>query len=117
MRFHIDEEGICEPIWGIGNLEWKDIREVFLKRDGACEYICVVVRDRLALRSRLSFFGRIFSSATRAVGQGDLTSNATHRGIQGDEAVEFASNMITASLKKKLPDKVPERTPDGVAHR
>lgn len=113
-RFRFDEEGICEPAWRIGNLEWRDIREVSLTRDGTCEYICVVVRDRMALRSRLGFLGRLFSNATRTVGHGDLTINATRRGIKGDDAVEFASSMITASLEKKVPNHPTEPRSPGL---
>ena len=100
-RFHIDADGICEPVWRIGKLEWKDIREVFLKQEGVREYVCVVVRDRSALQSRLGFIGRFFSSATRAAGCGDLSINAAQRGIRAGDVVEFASQMITASLAKK----------------
>jgi hypothetical protein len=62
-RFHIDKDGICEPVWRIGKLEWKEIREVFLKQEGDRAYVCIVARDRSALHARLGFIGRIFSTA------------------------------------------------------
>ncbi|MBI5381320.1 MAG: hypothetical protein HZA31_05420 [Opitutae bacterium] len=105
-KFHIDKDGVCEPIWRIGKLEWREIREVFLKQERARDYVCIVVRDRAGLHARLGFIGRIFSTATRAAGCGDLSINAAQRGIQAGEIVEFASEMITASLAKKKADPV-----------
>lgn len=109
-RFHIDDEGICEPVWRIGKLEWRDVREVFLKQEADREYVCIVVRDRAALQSRLGFIGRIFNAATREAGCGDLSINAAQRGIRAGEVVEFASEMITASLAKKKPNQPPAPT-------
>jgi len=99
--FRIDDEGICEPLWGIGSLEWSEVREVFAKRDGGRDYICIVVRDRDALKSRQGFLRRYFSTATRATSFGDLTIDPVRRGLEAEQVVEFASNMVTASLKKK----------------
>ena len=98
--FRIDDDGVCEPLWGIGSLEWSEVREVFSKRDGGRDYICLVVRDRDALKSRLGFLRRFFSTATRSTGFGDLTIDAARRGLQAEQVVEFASNKVTASLKK-----------------
>jgi hypothetical protein len=99
--FRIDDEGVCEPLWGIGSLEWSEVREVFSKSDGGRDYICIVVRDRDALKSRLGFLRRFFSTATRSSGFGDLSIDAVLRGVQAEQIVEFASNMVTASSKKK----------------
>ena len=99
--FHIDDEGVCEPLWGVGNLEWSEVREVFSKRDGGRDYICIVVRDRDALKSRQGFLRRFFSTATRSTGFGDLSIDTVRRGLQAEQVVEFASRMVTASLKKK----------------
>jgi len=103
-KFHIDKDGVCEPIWRIGKLEWREIREVFLKQECDRDYVCIVVRDREALHARLGLIGRIFSTATRAAGCGDLSINAAQRGIQAAEVVELGSEMITASLAKKKAD-------------
>lgn len=99
--FRIDDEGVCEPLWGIGSLEWSEVREVFSKRDSGRDYICIVVRDREALKSRQGFLRRFFSTATRSTGFGDLSIDTVRRGLQADQVVEFASSMVTASLKKK----------------
>lgn len=98
--FRIDDEGICEPLWGIGSLGWSEVREVFFKRDGGRDYICIVVRDREALKSRQGFLRRYFSTASRSTGFGDLTIDAVRRGLQAEQVVEFASRMVTASLKR-----------------
>ena len=101
LGFRIDDEGVCEPLWGIGNLEWSEVREVFSKRDGGRDYICIFVRDRDALKSRQGFLRRFFSTATRSTGFGDLSIDTARRGLQAEQVVEFASGMVTASLKKK----------------
>lgn len=99
--FRIDDEGLCEPLWGIGSLEWSEVREVFSKRDGGRDYICIVVRDREALKARQGFLRRFFSTATRSTGFGDLSIDTMRRGLQAEQVVEFASSMVTASLKKR----------------
>jgi len=101
LEFRVDDEGVCEPLWGIGRLGWSEVREVFSKRDGGRDYICIVVRDRDALKSRQGFLRRYFSTATCSTGFGDLSIDTVHRGLQAEQVVEFASSMVTASLKKK----------------
>jgi len=100
-EFRIDDEGVCEPLWGIGKLEWSEVREVFSKRDGGRDYVCIVVRDRDALKSRQGFLRRFLSTATRSTGFGDLSIDTVRRGLQAEQVVEFSSSMVTASLKKK----------------
>ena len=96
-RFQLNEEGICDPLWKIGMLKWSDVKEVFAKSDRRRDFVCIVVRDRIALGSRLGFLRRIFNAATRATGYGDLTIDATRAGIRAEDVVEFASVRITAS--------------------
>ena len=95
-RFQVDEEGIWDPLWNIGTLQWKDVRTVFSKCDGAREFICVGVRDRDALRSRVGFLRRFANTAAQETGFGDLTTDATGAGIRVEEVVAFASARILA---------------------
>ena len=112
-RFHMDDEGICEPLWGIGKLEWREVREVFSKRDGGHDYICIVVRDRDALKSRQGFLRRFLSTAARSTGFGDLTIDTVRRDLHAEQVVDFASSRVTTSLKKE-PNQAPEPTaPSG----
>ena len=108
--FRIDDEGVCEPLWGIGKLEWSEVREVFSKRSGGRDYICIVVRDRDALKSRQGFLRRFFSTANRSTGFGDLSIDTVRRGVRAEQLVEFASNMVTAS-QKKAPNHSSQPTP------
>ena len=95
-RFQLDEEGISDPLWAIGTLEWKEVREVFIKCDGDREFVCVVVRDRKALNSRLGFLRRIFNSATQATGFGDLTIDVARAGVRAEDIIGFAATRIAA---------------------
>ncbi|MBI3884641.1 MAG: hypothetical protein HY302_02765 [Opitutae bacterium] len=100
-RFQLDEEGIFNPLWGIGTLTWREVRDVFVQQDGTREYVCVVVRDRAALKARLGFLRRLFHKATQTTGFGDLTIDVARAGIQAQEVVEFASSMIDRGIVKK----------------
>jgi hypothetical protein len=95
-RFQLDEDGISNPLWAIGTLQWKEVREVFIKRDGGREFVCIVVRDRQALNSRLGFLRRIFNSATQATGFGDLTIDVARAGVRAEDIIGFSATRIAA---------------------
>jgi hypothetical protein len=96
----VDESGIWNATWGVGTVYWTQVKQVYVRSEGKCDFICFYLREPDEVLRRLTMMhGKAFE-VMRASGFGDLFLEAASLGTDAQAIVEYASKKIAERGEK-----------------